>query len=171
VLQAVDRTAVCDEVWLAVGPAGHKHLRDARVRKLCRLLGFGLLAVSSAGAVEVVIEPRAWTPRQDRKRRARLVDEHRKRIGDPASGRSTRQPILTAYRQQALACAASLAEGPRRTSDLRKLVPNASTISPARCVRLVHPTGARYIRANPRRSFRARPVVACGASKRGARSH
>src|SRR6185312_17017840 len=58
VLQAVDRTAACDEVWLAVGPAGHKRLRDPRVRKLCRFLGFGLLWVSSSGAVEVLIEPR-----------------------------------------------------------------------------------------------------------------
>jgi hypothetical protein len=35
---------------------------------------------------------------------------------------------MTAYRQQALACAASLAQGPRRTSDLRAVVPNASSI-------------------------------------------
>jgi hypothetical protein len=33
VLQAIDRTAACDEVWLAVGPAGRKRLRDPRVRK------------------------------------------------------------------------------------------------------------------------------------------
>jgi hypothetical protein len=52
VLQAVDRTAACDDVWLAVGAAGHRHLRDPRVRKLCRFLGFGLLGVSSAGSVE-----------------------------------------------------------------------------------------------------------------------
>jgi hypothetical protein len=128
VLQAVDRTAACDEIWLAVGPAGRKRLRDPRVRKLCRLLGFGLLAVSFGGAVEVLLEPKPWRPRQDRKRRVRLIDEHRKRIGDPASGGSTRQPIMTAYRQQALACAASLAQGPRRTSDLRAVVPNASSI-------------------------------------------
>ena len=50
-------------------------------------------------------------------RRARLIDEHRKRIGDPSPGGSTRQPIMTAYRQQAHACAASLTECPRRTSD------------------------------------------------------
>jgi hypothetical protein len=128
VLQAVDRTAACDEVWLAVGPAGRKRLRDPRVRKLCRFLGFGLLAVSSAGVVEALIEPRPWKPRKDKQRRARLIDEHRKRIGDPAPGGSTRQPIMTAYRQQALACAASLAEGPRRTSELRSLVPNAPSI-------------------------------------------
>jgi hypothetical protein len=128
VLQAIDRTAACDDVWIAVGPAGHKRLRDPRVRKLCRFLGFGLLEVSSAGAVEVLVEPRPWKPRQDKKRRARLIDEHRRRIGDPAQGGSTRQPIMTAYRQQALACAASLAEGPRRTSELRAVVPNASSI-------------------------------------------
>jgi hypothetical protein len=128
VLQAVDRTAACDEVWLAVGAAGHGRLRDPRVRKLCRFLGFGLLGVSSAGSVEVMVEPRPWKPRQDKRRRARLIDEHRKRIGDPAQGGSTRLPIMTAYRQQALACAASLADGPRRTSELRAVMPNAPTI-------------------------------------------
>src|SRR5262245_26570244 len=103
VLQAVDRTAACDEVWLAVGPAGRKRLCDPRVRKLCRFLGFGRLGVSPTGAVEVLVDRRPWKPRQDRRRRARLIDEHGKRIGDPAQGGSTRQPIMTAYRQQALA--------------------------------------------------------------------
>jgi hypothetical protein len=126
VLQAVDRTAACDEVWLAVGPAGRKRLRDPRVRKLCRFLGFGLLGVSSAGEVEVLVEPKPWKPRKDKRRRTRLIDEHRKRIGDPAKGGSTRQPIMTAYRQQALACAASLAGGPRRTSELRSVVPRSA---------------------------------------------
>src|SRR5579864_4245931 len=44
VLQGVDRVAVSDEVWLAVRMSarrGREH--DPRVRKLCRLLGFGLL--------------------------------------------------------------------------------------------------------------------------------
>ena len=128
VLQAVDRTAACDEVWLAVGAAARGRLRDPRVRKLCRFLGFGLLGISPTGVVEVLIEPTPWRPRRDGKRRARLMDEHSRRIGDPALGGSTRQPIMTAYRQQALACAASLAEGPRRTSDLRSMVPNAANI-------------------------------------------
>jgi hypothetical protein len=128
VLQAVDRTAVCDEVWLAVSAARRGRVRDPRVRKLCRFLGFGLLGVSSAGAVEVLVEPRPWHPRRDRRRRARLVHEHRNRIGDPAQGGSTRQPIMTAYRQQALACAASLSQGPRSTSELRSVIPNAPKI-------------------------------------------
>src|SRR6185437_13571651 len=116
----------CGEVWLAVSPGGRKRACYPRVRKLCRFLGFGLLAVSSAGVVEVLVETRPWKPRKDKQRRARLIDEHRKRIGDPAPGGTTRQPIMTAYRQQALACAASLAEGPRSTSELRAVVPNAT---------------------------------------------
>jgi hypothetical protein len=35
---------------------------------------------------------------------------------------------MTAYRQRALACAASLARGPRRTSEVRTIVPDASQI-------------------------------------------
>ena len=35
---------------------------------------------------------------------------------------------MTAYRQQALACAASLVGGPRRIADLRPIVPNAASI-------------------------------------------
>src|ERR1043166_7615292 len=71
VLQAVDRTAACDEVWLAVGPGGRKRLRDPRVRKLCRALGVGLLSVAASGAVEVLVEPKPYTPRKDKKRCAR----------------------------------------------------------------------------------------------------
>ena len=129
VLQGVNRTAACDEVWLAVPVTGRAgRLRDPRVHKLCRFLGFGLLGVSPAGSVEVLVEPKPWRPRRDPKRRARLVQEHRGRIGDPALGGSTKVPIMTAYRQQALACAASLAGGPRRTRELRSVVPNASNI-------------------------------------------
>jgi hypothetical protein len=129
VLQGVNRTAACDEVWLAVRATGRGgRVRDPRVHKLCRFLGFGLLGVSSTGSVEVLVEPKPWRPRQDPKRRARLVQEHRRRVGDPALGGSTKMPIMTAYRQQALACAASLARGPRRPREIRSVVPNAPSI-------------------------------------------
>src|SRR3979490_1034293 len=52
VLQGVDRTARCAGIWLAVRISGRRgRERDPRVRKLCRLLGFGLLGVSGAGRV------------------------------------------------------------------------------------------------------------------------
>ena len=129
VLQGIQRTAACDEVWLAVRLTGRRSReRDPRVHKLCRLLGFGLLGVSSTGRVEALVEPRPWRPRRDARRRSRLITEHRRRLGDPALGGSVKTPIMTAYRQQALACAASLTGGPRRTSEIRTAIPQASKI-------------------------------------------
>jgi hypothetical protein len=128
-LQGVDRLAACDEVWLAVRATRSGRDRDRRAHKLCRLLGFGLLAVTpSTGRVEVLAEPVPYKPRPNPKRRALLLKEHAARRGDPMPGGSTRQPVMTAYRQDALACAAALAEGPARTRELAKLVPRAPRI-------------------------------------------
>ena len=130
VLQAVDRSAACDEVWLAVRASrrGRGREHDRRVKKLCRLLGFGLLAVTAGNKVEVLVEPVPWRPRRDAKRRSAIVTEHRRRQGDPAVGGSTRRPIMTAYRQQALACAAALAQTPARPRDLKPAMPDAPKI-------------------------------------------
>jgi hypothetical protein len=129
-LQAVDRFAACDEIWLAVRASrrGRGRENDPRVRKLCRLLGLGLLAVSASGRVEALVEPVPWRPRRDAKRRSRIVDEHRRRRGDPAAGGSSRQPIMTAYRQRALDCAAALVGTPRRPRDLKGSIPDAPKI-------------------------------------------
>ena len=128
VLQGVDRTAACDEVWLAVKITSRGREQDSRARKLCRLLGFGLLGVTRAGRVEVLVEPVPWRPRRDKARRSQLVEEHRRRRGDPVKGGGTRAPIMTAYRQQALACAAALSLGPRRVRELKAAVPEAPSI-------------------------------------------
>lgn len=129
VLQGVERSAACDEVWLAVrvGARGGRE-SDRRVRKLCRLLGFGLLGVFSTGRVEVFVEPSPWRPRNDKKRRSRLVREHQRRNGDPVAGGMTKLPIMTAYRQQALLCAAMLQHGPCRTAQVKVAVPDGPKI-------------------------------------------
>lgn len=130
VLQAVDRSAACDEVWLAVAASrkGRGREGDPAVKKLCRLLGFGLLVVFANGGVEVVVEPTAWMPRANVKRRSRLVSEHRRRRGDPTAGGSTKRAIMTAYRQQALSVAAALGAGPARPRDLKAIAPDAGKI-------------------------------------------
>ncbi|CAH1648997.1 conserved hypothetical protein [Hyphomicrobiales bacterium] len=130
VLQAVDRAAACDEVWLAarLSARGKGRESDARFRQLCRRLGFGMLGVSADGAISVLVSPEAPLPRKNPRRRSRLVAEHRKRLGDPALGGGSRAPIMTAYRQQALVCAAALARGAGRPRDLRALAPDAAKI-------------------------------------------
>jgi hypothetical protein len=67
-------------------------------------------------------------PRTNPKRRSRLMREHQKRRGDPALGGSTRTPLMTAYRQQALGCAVALVDGPLRVRDIRAGVPEAGKI-------------------------------------------
>ena len=130
VLQAVDRAAAADEVWLAarMSARGKGRESDARYRNLCRRLGFGMLAVTSSGDVEVLVKPPETSPRRNPRKRSRLIAEHRRRKGDPALGGSTRAPIMTAYRQQALACASELADGPRKVRELRERCPDAGKI-------------------------------------------
>lgn len=130
ILQAVDRAAASDEVWIAarVSAKGKGRESDRRYRNLCRRLGFGMLSVSDNGTVDVIVSPEASMPRKNVRKRSRLVNEHKKRKGDPAIGGSTRSPIMTAYRQQALACAAALQHGPLRPRDLKPITPSAATI-------------------------------------------
>ena len=129
-MQAVDRAGACDEVWLAarLSARGKGRENDARYRNLCRRLGFGMLAVTGSGDVEVIVAPPTTAPRRNPKKRSRLVSEHRRRKGDPVLGGSTRAPIMTAYRQQALACAFAMTDGPRRVRDLKPEIPDAPKI-------------------------------------------
>lgn len=130
VMQGVNRAAICDEVWLAAQTSktarGREH--DARFRNLCRRLGFGLIAVSPAGVVDVIIAPFAAAPRRDPKRRSRLLDEHKRRVGDPQLGGGRGKPIMTAYRQDCITCATALLAGPQSPKQLKALVARAPTI-------------------------------------------
>lgn len=130
ILQAVDRAAASDEVWIAarVSAKGKGREGDRRFRDLCRRLGFGMLTVSDSDVVDIVVSPVAPMPRKNARRRSRLVEEHRRRKGDPALGGSTRKPIMTAYRQQALACAAAIESGVQRPKDMREAAPKAPQI-------------------------------------------
>jgi hypothetical protein len=130
VLQGVDRATAGDEVWLAARMSlrGKGRESDARFRNLCRRLGFGMLGVSVAGEVHILVSPAALHPRKNPRKRSRLVDEHSRRRGDPAAGGSTRVPLMTAYRQQALICASALVGGALRPRDLKAKIPDAPKI-------------------------------------------
>ncbi|KWV53367.1 hypothetical protein AS026_00860 [Rhizobium altiplani] len=130
VLQAVDRAAMSDEVWIAarVSAKGRGREADKRYRDLCRRLGIGMLGVSDGGDVSVIVSSVSPMPRTNPKRRSRLVREHQRRRGDPAVGGSTRAPVMTAYRQRALICAAALQQGLVRPRDMKTLAPDAGKI-------------------------------------------
>lgn len=130
VLQAVDRAAACDEVWIAarISRKGRGREADKRYRDLCRRLGFGMLGISEDGNVSVIVNSVTPMPRTNPKRRSRLIREHQRRKGDPMLGGSTKVPVMTAYRQQALACALALEGGPLRPKDMKSAAPDAGKI-------------------------------------------
>jgi len=130
ILQAVDRAALCDEVWIAarISARGKGRESDKRFRDLCRRLGFGMLGISDSGAVSVIVASVTPMPRTNPKRRSRLIKEHQRRRGDPMLGGSTKIPVMTAYRQQALTIAAALEAGPLTPKDMKLMAPEAGNI-------------------------------------------
>ncbi|MBX4930164.1 DUF2161 domain-containing phosphodiesterase [Rhizobium bangladeshense] len=129
-LQAVDRASMSDEVWIAarVSVKGRGRETDKRYRDLCRRLGIGMLGISDGGEVSVVVSSISPMPRTNPKRRSRLVSEHQRRRGDPVVGGGSRAPIMTAYRQQALLCAAALEQGLKRPREMKLIAPKAGPI-------------------------------------------
>jgi hypothetical protein len=112
--QALQRLPSVDLVYVAVAvPEGRTARRnwDARVPdavRLCRMLGIGLLSVRN-DAIEVHADPGPYQPRKQAKPRARLLSEFTRRSGDHNLGGTTKRPRVTAYREDALACASLLA--------------------------------------------------------------
>ena len=115
--QAITRLSISDLVYIAVprptGASARRAIRDNTA--LCRRLGLGLILVAANGKAEVHCDPGPYAPRKSRKKQARLLREFDRLAGDPNAGGATRHGIVTAYRQDALRCAAHLAEhGPTK---------------------------------------------------------
>ena len=108
--QAVARQAVTDAVYVAVprwaGKAGWRAFKGNV--GLCKRLGVGVLSVTlKTGAVQVHCDPVPFQPRKSKRKRAALLKEFAKRVGDPNAG-GTRGKIVTAYRQDVEKVAAFL---------------------------------------------------------------
>lgn len=122
--QAIDRQAITDTVYIAVpqgtGRASYKALKNNI--SLCRRLGLGLLTVRlKDGFVTAHLDPAPYRPRTTKVRKERLLKEFSRRVGDPNTGGSTRRSLMTAYRQDALRCAAILeTEGPLKAAIVAK---------------------------------------------------
>jgi hypothetical protein len=105
-LQGIDRLALSDTVYLAISEPRRKGTGDWI--KLCRRLGLGLLLVRG-NSVLPLLDPGPYAPRRNKRRVGQLLAEFARRVGDPNRGGSTRRPLVTAYRQDALRCASHIA--------------------------------------------------------------
>ncbi|NOD36895.1 MULTISPECIES: DUF2161 domain-containing phosphodiesterase [unclassified Ruegeria] len=123
--QAVTRLKLTDQVYIAVskptGRSARRALKDNLA--LCRRLGLGLITVRADETVEVQCDPGPYAPRKNKSKATRLLREFDRLEGDPNAGGATRHGIVTAYRQDALKCAAYLAEyGPTKGAEVAKSV-------------------------------------------------
>jgi hypothetical protein len=136
IYQALERLKAADLVYIATAVPEGRRARgnfDAALPqaiRLCRLIGLGLLSVRN-GIVAVHADPGPYQPRKQAKHRARLLSEFTRRSGDHNIGGTTRRPRMTAYREDALACAAELAANGAMTGAAVKAatgIPSASTL-------------------------------------------
>lgn len=115
VLQGIDRQQMGDTVYLAVNHAYCRRppRRWRTIQRLCRQLGLGLLTVNLEqipAAVELIVDPQPTDMRRNPRKRRSVLREFHHRSGDHNVGGSTRQPIVTVYRQHALLIARFLSE-------------------------------------------------------------
>ncbi len=110
--QAVARQAITDQVYICVPrPSGRRGLAALKDNtRLCRRLGLGLMTVRLRdGFAEVHCDPGPYQPVKSKPRKGLLLREFQRRVGDPNLGGQTRVGLVTAYRQDAMLCAAHLA--------------------------------------------------------------
>ncbi|MGE5673984.1 MAG: DUF2161 domain-containing phosphodiesterase [Mycobacterium leprae] len=135
-LQGVERQRLTDLVYLAIEAPGRAlgRKRWNQVVQLCRRLGLGLLTVRFSthdARVEAICDPGAYTPPRNAKKKGQLLKEFQRRTLDHNTGGSTRRPLVTAYREEALRIAAYLVQnGPTKLAQLRVAAdsPRASSI-------------------------------------------
>lgn len=112
-LQGVERQRVVDYVYLAIEkPKRWSRKRSSQIRRLCQRLDLGLMLVSFSSAgepyIHVSCEPDVLHKGRSSAGRERLLKEFYARSADYNIGGSTRRPIVTAYREDALRLAFTL---------------------------------------------------------------
>lgn len=114
VLQGIERQSVSDDVYIAIcgpdTPTKRKNWRSRQrgYKKLCRMLGLGLILIKPDMKTDILLDPAPYEPRKNKRKQTRLMTEFIAREGDPNTGGVNRIKIITSYRQDALRCAVAL---------------------------------------------------------------
>ena len=134
-IQAIDRQRITDSVYVAL-PGPFDLRRGSRwhgIRRLLRRLELGLIVVDlqrSKPLVNVVSHPSPYRKKRLKHKRLAVLEEMIGRSGNRNLGGSTRQKLVTAYRESAIHIACCLDRyGPLTPRQLRVLGTGAKTTS------------------------------------------
>ncbi|MNI11174.1 hypothetical protein D3C73_643100 [compost metagenome] len=130
IVQGIDRLRLSEQVYVAFelpnkgrAPYG---LGWDDLRRLCRMLGLGMITVQffkrKKPSVDIVCDPQPYTPRPNKRAARNVVTEFRERSGDYNVGGSSKQKLMTAYREKALQCVYHIKQnGPLAPKTLKEL--------------------------------------------------
>lgn len=134
-LQAINRQRITDSVYVAL-PGPFDLRRGSRwhgIRKLLRRLELGLIVVDLQCVrpqVKVVSHPSPYRKKRLKHKRLAVLEEMIGRSGNRNQGGSTRQKLVTAYRESAIHIACCLERyGPLTPQQLRSLCTGPKTTS------------------------------------------
>lgn len=130
-VQATDRQRITDAVYVAVPAPSKRNPHWRGTLRVLRMLELGLLTVHfgpTGPRVELVFDPMPYQRQKRSARRRAVIHEIAERSGDFNVGGSTRTPLVTGYRENAIfiACCLQL-HGPSSPRALRARGTSAKT--------------------------------------------
>jgi hypothetical protein len=124
-IQATERQRITDSVYVAIPTPKTKGSRWRGIKRVLRMLEVGLMVVSFDSRkpkVKVMFDPLPYSRKKQKRRRRAVLKEIAERSGDYNTAGSTRQKVITAYRESAIHVACCLDRfGPLSPRQLRSL--------------------------------------------------
>lgn len=131
--QGLMRQHHSDKVYLAIPKPSNKVLTSSvfkEKKNIVRRLELGLLLADvEHEKVEIILEPNQYHYKQNHRKRNKLFNEFNLRQTSLNTGGVVREKIITAYKELALKTLVALKDGPKTTSDLRKMMNNNKVVS------------------------------------------
>ena len=122
--QGIKRNAISDVVYLAVPRPSNKVLRSKLFKDKCKILRhleLGLILVdASKDDVEVILDPKQYQVKKQKKKRQALLKEFAERRTAYNIGGVNKTKIVTAYRELALLALEYMTYEPKSTKELRE---------------------------------------------------
>ncbi len=132
-MQATDRQRITSSVYVAIPEPKKRRASWRGLKRVLRQLELGLIVVTFSPRktyVSVVFDPLPYQRTQRSTRRNAVIREIAARSEDYNTGGTTRQPLMTAYRENALFIAACLEQlGPSSPRELRALGTGEKTLN------------------------------------------
>lgn len=121
IYQGCQRQLMSDNVYLAVPRINNKKTYKERLYVL-RRLNLGLLIVDlDKKTVEAVIDPVDFVFKRSKNKKQKLLKEMDQRVTNVNIGGTTKNKLITSYRERVIRIAYYLREGEKSTKDLKEL--------------------------------------------------